>query len=73
MCGFVLKNTGALQGQKRASNSQELVLEDEFVSSPRAGSTLNNWMGSPVPHPDFFLIPLNTQCSWFFWKQAFLG
>lgn len=50
MCGFVLKTPGALQGQKRASDAQDLVLEDEFASSPRAGSTLNTWMGSPVPH-----------------------
>lgn len=50
MCGFVLKTSGALQGQKRASDAQDLVLEDEFASSPRAGSTLNTWMGSPVPH-----------------------
>lgn len=53
-CGLVLKNTGALQGQKRASDSQDLVLEDKFASSPRAESTLNNWVGSPVPSLRFF-------------------
>lgn len=72
MCGFVLKNTGALQGQKRASDSQELVLEDEFSSSPRAESTLNAEFSSSSPR-FFFLIPLNPQCPWFFWKQSYLG
>lgn len=74
MCGFVLKTPGALQSQKRASDAQDLVLEDEFASSPRAGSTLNNWMGSPVPHSDFIflnpykhpmpLVLLETVLSW---------